>query len=86
MAAHRAESQPSRLHGMSFMALKPIVPMHWFASEAYRSIIISSSGSGNIINVSNGNRDTYYISGRGFPPLPAALLEYNESMHYVLYV
>ena len=23
---------------------------------------------------------------RDFPPLPTALLEYNESMHYVLYI
>ena len=72
---------PSRV---AFMALKPIVPMHWFASEAYRSIIIISSN--NITNVSNGSRDTYYISGRDFPPLPAALLEYSESMHYVSYI
>ena len=41
---------------MAFMALtkgealKPIVPMHWFASEAYRSIIISNS-SNNIMLV-----------------------------------
>ena len=53
-------------------------------SEVYRSII--SSSNNNIINVSNDNRDIYYISGRDFPPLPAALLEYNESMHYVLYI
>ena len=55
-------------------------------SEVYRSIIISSSSNNNVIDVSNDSRDTYYISGRDFPPLPAALLEYNESMHYVLYV
>ena len=63
--------------------------MHWFASEAYRSIVISSSSSSsssnNIMN-SNDSRDTYYISGRDFPPLPAALLEYSGSMHYVLYI
>ena len=55
-------------------------------SEVYRSIIISSSSSNSTINVSNDNRDTYYISGRDFPPLPAALLEYGESMRYVLYI
>ena len=59
-------------------------------SEVYRRIIIIiiiiSSSNNNIINVSNNSRDICYISGRDFPPLPAALLEYNEAMHYVLYI
>ena len=55
-------------------------------SEVYTSIIINNSSSSDIMNVSNDSRDIYYISGRDFPPLPAALLEYNESMHYVLYI
>ena len=57
-------------------------------SEVYGSIIIIiiSSSSGNIVNVSNDSRDTYYISGRDFPPLPDALLEYTEPMYYVLYI
>ena len=65
---------------MAFMALtkgealKPIVPMHWFASEALKTYnnIISNHGSHSGGSCNNdGSRDTLYIG----PRLPQGKLQ-----------